>query len=651
MLNSCYLMIRCTILCLILVFLMTGCSKGDVSPITPNLTAGSSQTAPAGNSLLEFPKDEPYDTYTIQGESFSLSENGLEREGSAQGIDSHEVVSRIGSVNVDQSSSFVSVEFSLQNYGSTIYDARFVLDEILPSGSEPVDIDGTTLDEKPFWKFGIIPAGKTSTIRKLEIRFSSNVGQSITAHIEYKERPYVLSGNVILHTDGFNGDDIFHSPTLGEIVSNEIVAGVPEGSSISDVYDYLKDSNLMPVGFNSVLKCLELRIIDGRQPEDVVIELKFDSFLVKPDVNSIITEDYFPNDQVYNPEWNNNKRWAFERVKAVQAWDWYSDEVIDNAGVVDVNPTVLAIVDSGLIIHDDFGMDSFDQWIALTYGKNMVNTDLPPLDDRGHGTRVAGIAGAMGNNFIGIAGMAWNPVFLPVKVTDSNGRSSGYSTELGIAHVGTLARDNPGINIVINLSLGRYAETEPYWMGRAINYLDTQLNTLICASAGNDKNDKDFKNRPFDISADNHYPSAFEEAMCVGASSRLRNDGLDVEVFEEDSANWGTNWGDTVDLCAPGSLSICTTDKDSANDYYFSFGGTSAATPFVAGTAALIWSKNPVWSKAQVREQITSTTDPMSLPPEKVGKLGTGRLNVLCALKNCCSEWDWAKTWGGISRL
>ena len=636
-------------LCLLAVFavIMSSCS-GGVSPILPgqdNTKATNSinindSGSLSGNPFNGFPVDEPYDTYIIHGETFSISAaNGFQRTGLVQGATDHEVIGQLNSVQLDDVSSTAFVEFSLHNAGSIIYDAHLVIDELIPSGSRALNIDGTTPEGKPFWNFGIIPAGKTSPVRKLKIRFSSNQDISVSGHIEFKERAFIQWNDLILHTDGFDGNDIMDSPIYGEIVSNEVIARIPDGSNISEVYDYLKEHNLMPVGCDTALGSLELRILNKIDPDAVLAGLKSDSYLSHPEPNYVGSIEFYPDDHVFNPLFDppsdpNRNRWAFERVEAVDAWDWYSDGVLDQSGNADVNfGTVLAIVDTGMIKHRDFRLSSLDIWVMDNLGKNFINTGQLPIDDHGHGTSVAGIAGATGNNSFLMAGMAWNPIFLPIKVCDYRGYYGYYSLELGLSYLAGIAFEYEDLaKIVINMSVGKHHETAPNWLGSAINYVDASSNTLLCAGAGNYKNNKSYYGVPFDISADNFYPAAFDACVSVGASSRIQDAGLDIEVFEEYSQSWGTNWGSTVDLCAPGSTTILTTSNESTIAYTNRFGGTSASTPFVSGTAALIWSKNPFWSKAHVKDAIFQNTDTMSLPPEKMGMLGTGRLNAFQAI-------------------
>jgi parallel beta-helix repeat protein len=617
------------LLSVLLVVCVAGCSQGANVPTAPGSFSPASHSQFTQNPFEGFPVDEPYSDYTQEGLSFMIDSAGnFQREASSTGLITQNVLPAVENINFNKSNLTASFDASIFNRGSILYDVQIVVDEILPSGSEALDTDGINTEGKPFWNFGIVPGSKTTPVRTLAIRFFSTGNPQLKGHIEYKERPFIQLNNVIIHTDGFDESDIMVSSQFGKIVSNEIIAGFPGNCNISEVYDYLVVKKLIPVGCDSAIGTMELKILDGMTPEDVVEELKFDSYLVNPEPNPILSIDYFPNDPVYDPAQPDDGRWAFQRIQAVEAWDYYSDGIINESGNANAAfGTVLAIVDTGMIKHQDFNLDGIDTYVMDGIGKNFINTSQKPIDDNGHGTSVAGISGAMGNNSFGMAGTVWNPFFLPIKSFNAAGLSSGYSIELGLAYLAQLAFQYDWTKIIVNMSFGRYSQTPPIWETAAVNYVNAAPNTILCAAAGNDKNDKSFAGLAFDISADNHYPSALDPCISVGASSRLQEGGLDIEVFEENPApaNWGTNWGVTVDLCAPGSLSIYTTDKDSTTDFRFDFGGTSASTPFVSGTAALIWSKNPAFTKSQVRQEIIDNCDKM----QTHGKpLGAGRLNI-----------------------
>jgi len=607
---------------LLFVIIITSCSGGVNFPTSPGISSSTNPPATQGNPFAGSPIDEPYGNYTKQGESFTIdSSGGFERDVALMGTITHNVVPNAANIRFDNTTMTANVDFKIYNDGSMLYDVHVVIDEILPPGSVPLDTDNITDDNsiKPFWNFGIVPESKLTPARNLGIRFAGMSGISIKGHIEYKERAFIEWGDVKLHTDGSDNKDIIVSPTYGEIVSNEVIAGVPKDRTIKDVYDYCAAKNLIPVGCDTALGSMELKILDGRNPEDVIRDLTNDAYLIYPEVNPIFkTCEQFPNEPIYNMSESPANYWAYERINAIPVWDYYGDMRIDHSGYINTAPRiVLAIIDSGLIKHQDFNLDPMDNYIWDKYGKNFINTSLPPTDDFGHGTNVAGIAGAMGNNSFGMAGVAWNPIFLPIKVFDSNGDPQGYSVELGLAHIGQLAAAFPSMRVIVNMSFVKYSVNPPVqWLGMAVEYVDSFLNTALFAAAGNEEHEW----------ADYAYPAAFDECISVAASSFFQEAGLDLEVSTLNHS-WGTNWGDTVDLCAPGDF-IYTTSSTSPTDFIPDFGGTSAATPFVSGAAALIWSRVPSLTKTQVYQRIIANCKPMHLPPQKVGKLGSGRLDL-----------------------
>jgi subtilisin family serine protease len=601
------------ILVLLFIVFAVGCS-GSNSPVS---------NAPENNQLTSAIPDPPYDSLTESGDTFSLdfASNRVVAEGpgSSAKVSPRPVIS---GVETSEESSEITFSISLQNPVSTVYDARIVFDN---PPMDPID-------------FGIIPLGKNSVMRRISIIIDENANEGIQAHLEYKLCPYIQQGDSILHTDGYEIGAITTNASGDKIVSNEVIAGIPGGKELADVYAYLASSNLMPVGIISALGCIEIKILDDRSPVDVVNQLEYDGVLVHPEVNPIVTCASFPTDTIYDESLypSDDLRWAFERVQAVEAWDYFSDNVLNNSGSADVRfGTVFAIIDTGITYHQDFNLSPTNMYVMNTFGKNFIDTGEPPIDDHIHGTMVGGVLSATGNNNYGMAGMAWNPVIIPIKSISADATTSGYSLELGIAYIKGIASQYTFTRIVTNISAGFQSEDVPYWCQQAVNYVNQAPNVVLVCGAGNAANDKTIYGVDYDISADNHYPSAFETTISVGASSRERFFGqMDKEVTLFEAETWGTNWGDTVDLCAPGTKSIYTTSNASPTSFMASFGGTSAATCFVAGAAGLLWSLHPEWTRDQVKSKLKSTTDAMFVSPGKWNKLGTGRLNAYKAIKN-----------------
>ena len=125
-------------------------------------------------------------------------------------------------------------------------------------------------------------------------------------------------------------------------------------------------------------------------------------------------------------------------INAPEAWDIAT-------GSSDV---YVAIIDAGI---DDTNPDLTDN-VATEYGTNTLNAGASARDDYGHGTHVAGIIGAKGNNGIGIAGINWNVKMISIKALNSSGDGSFQSVISAINYVVGLL--NRGVNVrAVNMSM------------------------------------------------------------------------------------------------------------------------------------------------------------------------------------------------------
>ena len=228
---------------------------------------------------------------------------------------------------------------------------------------------------------------------------------------------------------------------------------------------------------------------------------------------------------------------------------------------------IVAVVDSGVQSgHPDLG--------TLTAGYDYVNGDSDPADDNGHGTSVAGIIAAQGNNGIGIAGVCWKCEIMPVKVLDY----SGSGTDSWVASGITWAVDH-GAD-VINMSLGGTGTSQT--LSDAVSYA-LGKGVVVVAAAGNDG-----------VTALN-YPAAYNGVISVGA------------VDASNTRYPWSNYGSWVQVDAPG----CT-NSTKIGSTYGSFCGTSAATPFVAGLAGLARSFNLAASSSSVTSAIEGSTQTLA---------------------------------------
>jgi len=288
---------------------------------------------------------------------------------------------------------------------------------------------------------------------------------------------------------------------------------------------------------------------------------------------------FTPND----PGWN--QQWGPQKIQA----DWAWNTTLGNRSVL------IAIVDTGVdYTHPDIAAN------YVTGGYDWINNDADPKDDYGHGTHCAGIAAAVINNSIGIAGLAQVRV-MTEKVLDADGWGTYASVAQGIIHA-----TDQGAN-VISMSLG--GDADEAVCRDAVKYA-YEHGVLIVASAGNDGST--FPN----------YPAYYEEVIAVSATDQ--NDAL---------AYWSTR-GNWIELAAPGVdiYSTMPTYHVTMNDYgfamnYANMSGTSMACPHVTGLAALIWSRFPNATRDWVAVRLKTTTDDLGEPGFDIN-YGYGRINA-----------------------
>ncbi len=273
-----------------------------------------------------------------------------------------------------------------------------------------------------------------------------------------------------------------------------------------------------------------------------------------------------PNDPDFPNQWNLSK------IRLPEAW---------NKGTGKKN-VIIAILDSGVdLTHPDLQAH-------MVAGYDFVNSDDTPMDDNGHGTHVAGIAAAVTNNGVGVAGAAWHALIMPLKVLDDYG--SGVDSD--VAQAIRWAADHGAR--VINMSLGgaQYSRT----LSDAAKYAYGK-GCLLVAAAGNH------------ASADGNvplYPAALPEVIAVAATGN-----------RDEHASY-SNTGAYVEISAPGGNPTSRYDFDMSHwiestylrssGYDYMWGaGTSQAAPHVSGLAAYLWSLEPQISNVQIRRVITET--------------------------------------------
>lgn len=266
---------------------------------------------------------------------------------------------------------------------------------------------------------------------------------------------------------------------------------------------------------------------------------------VEPDFVAQALE--IPNDTYYS------QQWGLTKIQANYAWDTTHGAL----------SALIAIVDTGIDgNHPDL--------LGKVIDRTNFTTD-PDADGNGHGTHVSGIASALTNNNLGVAGVGYNTSLLSVKVLDNSG--SGYYSWVANGIVWAADRGAK----VINLSLGGTSSSTT--LSNAINYAWGK-GAVIVASAGNNNTSR------------RSYPAYYTNVIATAATD------------QNDKKASFSNYGNWVDVAAPG-VSILSTYQGS----YANLSGTSMSAPFVSGLASLVFSINPAWTNSQVRNKIESTAD------------------------------------------
>jgi subtilisin family serine protease len=342
------------------------------------------------------------------------------------------------------------------------------------------------------------------------------------------------------------------------------------------------------------LDLVRLRVPVG-QERAIAARLNVESLVRAAGLNYVARVALVPNDTFYA-----SYQWNLSRINAPAAWSI-------TTGSRDV---IVAVVDTGLDpTHPEFAG-------RIVPGYDFVNDDANPDDDNGHGTHVAGIALAAGNNGIGIAGVSWGARVMPVKTFGASG-------------FGTLANGIDGIiwaayNGAYIINLSWTVEIPPDDPSRSIlqGTIDYayQKGCLIVAAAGNQCLD----GNPV------LYPAACNHVVAVAATGTSDERALYSEVQSY------------VDVAAPGGVAMTGSEP---TDHYilstqwqgayptFGYGlksGTSQATPHVAGLAALVWTMNPYLTPDEVVTYIQAGAVNLGDP----NQFGAGRIDAWATLQN-----------------
>jgi subtilisin family serine protease len=374
-------------------------------------------------------------------------------------------------------------------------------------------------------------------------------------------------------------------------------------------------------------------------PKAVPVQEAIQNYMSDPNVeyaepNYIIKASAVPNDQYFRNQWSLHNDGTYAGgtddadIDAPEAWDistgnsdiivavfdtgiaYNHDDLVSN---IWKNPGETSCTDG----HDEDGNGKIDD----CYGWNFVDGSNNGMDDDGHGTHVAGIIAAAGNNGNGIAGVMWQAKLLPLKILDSEGL--GRNSELIEAINYVVSVKQKGANIrVINASLGGggYSKSveDALWSANAEGI-------LFVAAAGNGGEDGIGDNNelmPF-------YPASYKPFNIISVAA------TDQDDRRVPFSNYGVN---SVHVAAPGVYTFSTVPyalNQSGYGVLEYMDGTSMAAPHVAGLAGLLFSyydgvQNTFLNYLQVRDMILRYVDKQ---PTLEGWIKTGgRINAYKAL-------------------
>lgn len=349
------------------------------------------------------------------------------------------------------------------------------------------------------------------------------------------------------------------------------------------------------------------RVDGGKSIEEMQQELLNDENVIYAEPNYYMYPHATPDDTFYTRQWGlNNTGQTIYGVTGIIG----KDMEMGNAWDIQTGSSsvVVAVVDDGVTSHPDLDDNMLEGWNVLT-GEAGAIPNLSNSPGSTHGTQVSGVIGAVGDNGVGIAGVAWDVSIMPILFSSD---ADGTGTAADAAEAFDYARGQ-SVDIV-NFSYGSifYSQT----MADSITALES-AGILMVVSAGN--NEINNYNVPI-------YPSSLpnKNIISVAASNQLDN-----------LASW-TQYGPlSVDVMAPGE-NICTTrvgeeyacSQSIGADSYID--GTSFSAPYVAGVAALIKSEFPAADYQEIKGRIMAGVETQSTAEDKVAS--GGRVNAENAL-------------------
>lgn len=417
--------------------------------------------------------------------------------------------------------------------------------------------------------------------------------------------------------------------------------------SYEEIYDLTANIDLANFD-NSFEQILQIKLKKSGKQEviDIIEKLSIIDGVKYVGPNKYLDVDETPNDPYYNNDNVEESQWAHLNLESEYAWNFSTGSKSVRVGVID----------SGISSHLDLNANTLEGYDFV----NMVDDDVPGAlreDISGHGTHVAGILGAVGNEIIpcGVVGMNWDVSIVPMQVVNEEGKVDVSAWVRAIIFAINSWNTNERISI-LSMSISSNIPLDE------LESVLREYDGLIVCSTGNEEQDND---------SIFNYPSFYGSNMCTNPINNLISVGrVDINDERPTNANWGEN---TISIYAPGEnvLStfpehICTESSDlffydgtrmcemsltniqifeqriingthtleqllnNFTDYYsktpsyykvsthHSTGyhyksGSSMSTPYVSGVAALLLSINSELTACQLKDAIINSAETINI--------------------------------------
>jgi len=368
------------------------------------------------------------------------------------------------------------------------------------------------------------------------------------------------------------------SELVGGFVEHELLVGIDGVLSRSERRALIEGYGFSELGF---LPATGVVYVDlGREHAAATVRrLEADPRFRFVEPNWVLAAEGAPNDPYFGSQWN------LQRVGVTEAWDLGRGE-----------GRVVAVLDTGVSPGGSDGIHGLLDGADMVYGRD--DTD----DSYGHGTHVAGTIAQNTDNGVGVAGVAPGVSVLPVKVLGDTGYGSSYAIASGIEWAADEGAD------VINMSLGMWGWSST--IADAVAHAE-ERGAVVVAAAGNED------------TASINFPASIETVLSVGAST------------SSDRLSSFTNWGDGLDLVAPGS-SILQEVQGWRSWTYSAWDGTSMATPHVSAAAALVMAQG-IEEPAEVRRLLRESAEDLGSGGYDTS-WGHGLLDVAAAVGLAAAE-------------